>query len=77
MPFNINAVQRFSVLCVLSLAKNIEYELNIYVADTVHLAITIISGSGILLSEDEHFYKQNVKDYAKKFGLEIKKLKEI
>ncbi|PKP57294.1 MAG: hypothetical protein CVT89_04735 [Candidatus Altiarchaeales archaeon HGW-Altiarchaeales-2] len=75
--FNINAVQRFSVLPVLSLAKNIEYELNMYVADAVHLATAIISGSSILLSEDEHFYKQNVKDYAKKFGLEIKKLKEI
>ena len=75
--FNLNAIQRFSVLPVLSLAKNIEYELNLYAADAVHLATAVISGSSTLVSEDKHLNKKNVKDYAKKFGLEIKKLKEI
>lgn len=52
-------------------------ELNLYAADAVHLATAILSGSNVLLSEDEHLNNKKVKDFASRFGVEIKRLKEF
>lgn len=62
---------------VINLAKTLIVNLNIYAADAVHLATAILSNSNVLLSEDEHLNKKKVKDFASKFGLEIKRLREF
>ena len=72
--FSLGAIKRIPVTPTLDLAKSIEIELNLYAADSVHLATAIITNSEILWSEDEHLNKKKVKDYASRYGLEIKKL---
>ena len=75
--FSLGLIKKVYVSPTIALAKNIEYELNLYAADAVHMATAIVSSSTILVSEDKHLHKKKVKDFAGKFGLEIKKLEEV
>ncbi|ODS35188.1 MAG: hypothetical protein A7316_10750 [Candidatus Altiarchaeales archaeon WOR_SM1_86-2] len=75
--FSLGLIKKIYVSPAIALAKNIELELNLYAADSIHLATAIITNSQILFSEDKHLHKKKVKEYAEKFGLEIRGLKEI
>ncbi|MFZ2456000.1 MAG: type II toxin-antitoxin system VapC family toxin [Candidatus Altiarchaeia archaeon] len=67
-------IWRINVSDVLRSAEEIEIELNLHSADAVHLASAIESRSTVFWTEDEHFHKKAVLDYAKKYGLQIKRL---
>lgn len=72
--FSLGAIKRIPITPTIDLAKSMEIELNLYAADSVHLATAILTNSKILWSEDEHLHKKKVKDYARKHNLVIKKL---
>jgi predicted nucleic acid-binding protein len=59
---------------VRELAAELEQELNLHVADAVHLATAISCGCDILWTEDYHLHKRKVTEYAEGFGLKIIKL---
>jgi len=64
------------VSIVTDLAKDLEINLKLYAVDAVHLATAIKTGSSVLWTEDEHFHKKSVKEYAAGYGLAIKGLDE-
>lgn len=71
------AVRKVSVESVKELAKDIEINLNLYAADSVHLATGIYSASRFFVTADEHHLKTSVKNYVKNLGIEIVELDEF
>jgi len=71
------AIKRINVSEVLSLAKSIEKDLNLYAADAVHLATAIVTGSRVLWTEDKHLYKKKVKDFARNRRLDVLRLEKV
>jgi predicted nucleic acid-binding protein len=71
------AIKKLTVSETKTLAEEIEIQLNLYAADSIHLATAIVSASSIFLTDDSHFLSQNVKEFAKDHKVEIKRLNEI
>ena len=71
------AIRMIPVSGTIHIAKSFEIEYNLYAADAVHLAASIVSGSSILWSEDRHLSKEQVLAAALKYGVEIKRLREM
>ena len=57
-------------------AKDLMVELNLYVADALHLAVATVNFSN-LLTEDRHLLKREVKEFMRKKELKIIRLKEM
>jgi len=72
--FSVGAVRPVPLTQMLGLAREIEIELGLYAADAVHLATAIKTNSKILWTEDEHLHKSKAKEYARKNGVEVRKL---
>jgi predicted nucleic acid-binding protein len=72
--FSSGIIRGISVSEVLGSAGDIEIGLNLQAADAVHLASAVESRSTIFWTEDEHFHKKAVLDYAKEYRLEIRRL---
>ena len=72
--FSSGIIKLLTVSEVLSLAKDLEIELNLHAADAVHLATAIKAGCSAFWTEDDHLHKRKVVEYANGFGLKIKKL---
>ena len=75
--FSIGRIEKILVSDIILLAKNIEIDLKLYAADSVHLASAIYSNSKILWTEDKHLLNERVKKYVSKYNLELKKLVEL
>jgi predicted nucleic acid-binding protein len=75
--FDLGIVRKIGVSEIVDLAKDIEIETTMGAADSVHLASAIKSGAKVLWSEDGHLHRQKVKEFAKKYEIEIRKIKEI
>jgi len=73
--FEIRALNKIAVSSeMVETAKDLIIELNLHAADAVHLASAIKTKSSVLWTEDEHFHKKAVLDYAKEYKLEIRRL---
>lgn len=70
-------IRLIPVAGTIPLAKSFEIKYNLYAADAVHLAASIVSGSSILWSEDRHLVKESVLAAALRYGVEIKRLQEV
>lgn len=75
--FTMGIITRIPVSTTLPLAKNLEVDLSLYAADTVHLATAIVSGASILWTEDKHLHKKGVKKRVSKHELRICSLAEV
>ncbi|HID17990.1 TPA: PIN domain-containing protein [Candidatus Bathyarchaeota archaeon] len=56
-------------------ALNLLVKLNLYVADALNLAVAIFNSSD-LLTEDKHLLRSRVKEFMKKKGLNVVRLRE-
>lgn len=72
--FGSGIIRKISVSEVLGSSGDIEIGLNLHAADAVHLATAIESRSAVFWTEDEHFHKKSVIDYAREYELEIRRL---
>lgn len=71
------AIRLIPVSGTIPMAKSFEIEYNLYAADAVHLAASVVSGSSILWSEDHHLSKEPVLAAALRYGVEIKRIREM
>lgn len=75
--YECKAIHKIPVTPVIEKAQNLMIELNLQAADAIHLATAIQTKSTTFWTEDEHFHKKTIRDYAKKHKLEIKKLRDM
>jgi len=75
--YEIDGLKNVRMEEVLFLVKEIEEELKLYASDALHLASAINHGCKIFWSEDKHHLKNKTKEFMKKFGVEIKSLKDV
>ena len=71
---SLGVLKTIPVSHTIDLAKSLQIEFSLYASDAVHIASAINCNSTKLWSEDQHHHKKKIKEYLKKFNMEVKKL---
>ncbi len=69
-------IEVMPVSALLEKARELEIKLKLYASDAVNLAPALMN-SVDLLSEDKHLLRTSVKDFVKKFGIKILRLRDF
>jgi len=73
---NLGFIEVIPIHALLDKAKELIIELNLYASDAVNLASALVKRVN-MVSEDKHLLRESVKNYVKKFGIDIVKLREL
>ena len=75
--YSIGALKSAEIDLIANQAKDIEIALNLYAADSLHVATAIFYRCDILWSADKHHLKDKTRSYLRKYGILPKHISEF